>query len=154
MRLKSLKEFGDNLENVGVCIGENKNPIEIAALSDAIAAFKFRVFGNLGGFDEQGKGLGDYSKAYLRKRLAKGKNNLQKNLVFDGNLRNSIEVGVSSEGKNVFGFTDLALEQIARYQEEQLNTDIFGANDEEVKVLVEEMSKQILELINKCFSRK
>lgn len=153
MRVKNLKEVANKFEKLGICIGENKNVIEISALSDSIAAFKFRVFGNLGGFDEQGKGLGDYSKAYLKKRRLKGKNNEQKNLVFDGNLRNSIEVGIA-EGKNVFGFTDLKLEEIARFQEQQLNTDIFGVNDDEVKIANDKMSEGILQVINECFKRR
>ncbi len=153
MRVKNLKEVGNEFERIGFCIGENKNRIEVQALQDGLVAFFARVFGNSGGFDVDGVGLGSYSKSYFRKRLAKGKNNLQKNLVFDGNLRNSIQVGIKDD-KNVYGFTDLDLEKIARFQEDQLNTDIFVANDEELEIVVKEIGEGILNVIQECFKKR
>lgn len=153
MRVKSLKEVGNNLRDVGECIASQKNQVEVHALTEGLTAFIFRVFGNNGSFDVDGKGLGGYSDAYEKKRLLKGLNNRQKNLVFEGNLRESIQVGING-GKNAMGFTNKDLEQIAIYQEEQLNTDIFSANDEELNIVSDTVQQEVITLIQQCFRRK
>ena len=153
-RRKTLKEVGNMLDDLSTCVTESKNVIEIAALEDAKRILLERIFTNNKTVD--GSDFGTYSPSYfaLRQRKNKG-NSLRKNLIFDGNLKASIQQGVNG-GKNVVGFTDLDLADIARYQEEdsdQIGESIFQLNQVELDAVIEGYNSLLLAKINSCLKR-
>ncbi len=110
---------------------------------------KKRIFTT--GADKDGNLLGEYkSETYLQRRLRKGKNNLNKNLYFDGNLFKSISVGKSGS-KNVLGFTDRDEFEIAEFQEEQTGKVIFQNSDDEIKIMQDVLKEQTNRVIKECF---
>jgi len=147
----TLKRVNKKLESIAECVAKRKDIVEIAALEQGMSEMLSRIFDK--GITLDGGTMGGYSNAYLLKRLKKGKNNLNKNLVFEGNLRNSIQVG-KYENRNVIGFTDLDLANIAQFQEEsdiQVNEPIFGLRDNEEEEMLRILQQGIIDTINECF---
>ncbi|MBK7360714.1 MAG: hypothetical protein IPI96_16125 [Saprospiraceae bacterium] len=153
----TLKQLTKKLDQLADCILIGKNRTEVEALETAKSLLIKRVFGvgaSGGGFSQDGSALGEYSDAYLQRRLRKGLTNLQKNLYFDGNLRNSIQVGINNS-KKVLGFTDLDLAEIARFQEEspiQVGEKIFALNTEELDITIDVMNNGVKRALKECFN--
>lgn len=155
----TLKQLTKKLDQLADCILQEKSRTEVEALETAKSLLIKRVFGvgaSGGGFSQDGSELGEYSPAYLLKRLnSKYKyTNIQKNLYFDGNLRNSIQVGINNS-KKVLGFTDLDLAEIARFQEEspiQVGEKIFALNAEELDITIDVMNNGVKRALKECFN--
>ncbi|MFZ1296547.1 MAG: hypothetical protein WAT16_00775 [Saprospiraceae bacterium] len=153
----TLKQLTKKLDQLADCILMGKSRTEVEALETAKSLLIKRVFGvgaNGRGFSQDGSELGEYSPAYLQRRSRKGLTNLQKNLYFDGNLRNSIQVGINNS-KKVLGFTDLDLAEIARFQEEspiQVGEKIFALNTEELDITIDVMNNGVKRALKECFN--
>lgn len=153
----NLKQITKSLDALADCILQEKSRTEVEALEVAKELLIKRVFGggaSGGGFSQDGSSLGEYSEPYLRKRINKGLVNLQKNLFFTGSLQHSIQVGVNNR-KNVLGFTDLDLADIARFQEEsknQIGEKVFALNDEEIGITIEVINEGVKRALKECFN--
>lgn len=153
----NLKQITKSLDALADCILQEKSRTEVEALEVAKGLLIKRVFGvgpDGGGFSQDGSSLGEYSEPYLRKRINKGLVNLQKNLFFTGSLQHAIQVGVNNK-KNVLGFTDLDLADIARFQEEsknQIGEKVFALNDEEIGITIEVINEGVKRSLRECFN--
>jgi len=154
-----LKNLNRRIDRVAQEVVKEIPRIEVQALTAGYIPMMNRIFGtgvDGGGAAKDGTPFGEYSPGYLAHRIRKGKGlNFRKNLVFNGNLRNSIQLGIK-EGKNCIGYTDLELKKIAEYQEEsstQINKPIFGfdATEGEARDLV--LNREIPKVIDQAFSR-
>lgn len=155
----TLKAISKRLDKLADCILQEKEKVEVEALEAGKSLMIKRIFGigaNGGGRTLDGDLFGEYTEAYLQKRIRETKQtNLNKNLIFSGSLQRSIQVGTNS-GKNVLGFTDLELEKIARFQEEseiQINEPIFQLNDEELSIALETVLNGVENSIQRCFNQ-
>lgn len=151
----NLESIANKIDSVIECIIKDRQVIEVAALEQGNALMSARIFGSEGGFSLDGSELGEYSDAYLRKRLRNNKgSNLNKNLIYDGNLFRSIQIGRSNNKKTALGFTDQDLADIARFQEEsdvQVNEPIFGFNSEEMEICLEVIKNGVQQSLKRCF---
>lgn len=142
-----LKTLNQRIDKLAADVASQIPVIEVKALTAGYIPMMNRIFGqgvDGGGFAKDGSGFGSYTERWrqirfgeipLNKKTAKkvyGRN-FQKNLVFNGNLRNSIQLGIK-DGKNCIGYTDLDLKEIAEFQETssiQINKPIFGFDETE-----------------------
>jgi len=146
--MSALKKLANDFDHIAECIARDINKNEVRALNAVNIAMKTRIFGI--GKDGIGKSLDGelmhrYSDQYLRLRRRKNKGlNLAVNLTFDGTMKRAVDLG-TSEGKNVIGFNDDTVAQIAAYQEDpdgkQVKKKIFGMTEPEqeegLRVLIE-----------------
>ena len=158
--MATLKEFNKKLNGIAECIAKDQNKIEVAALTAAFVPMMKRIFGegaDGGGHTLDGQLMEGYSPAYQALRIRKNKGlNRAKNLVFDGSLRNSIQIGRSGN-KNIIGFTDNDLAKIGRWQETsaiQINKPIFGLTEFEQQEGLNKLIEGIKETIAECLKRK
>lgn len=159
--MPNLRKLIQQIDSVAEKFAAEKDRIEVKALQAGHIAMINRVFGTGtegGGTAVDGTPFGEYSETYGRIRRGelsyKGERkvyglNFRKNLTFNRNLKNSIQIGIK-DGKNCIGYTDLDLKQIAEFQEtspKQINKPIFGfdANEQEVvdRIVREEVTKLI-----------
>lgn len=110
-----------------------------AALSRIEADMKTRIF-NLGQ-DVDGLGLGTYSPKYAQYRKDNNKQTGYKDLEFDGDLRRSIQVGISGN-KRVLGYTRTDSRLIAKGQEKQTKKIIFKVTEDEKKAALETLKQE------------
>lgn len=91
---------------------------------------KVRIFNKGGAVDSK---IGKYrSRSYRKKREKAGRQTGFKDLEFNGDLRRSIQTGKRSTGA-VIGFDNGRAKQIAQYQQDQTDKDIFSITDSEIK---------------------
>jgi len=162
-----LKNLNRRIDRVAQEVVKEIPRIEVQALTAGYIPMMNRIFGtgtDGGGAAKDGTPFGEYSDRWrnIRMGLAKFKGkkkvyglNFQKNLVFERNLRNSIQLGFK-DGKPCVGYTDLELKKIAEYQEEssiQINKPIFGfdATEGEARDIV--LNREIPKVIDQAFSR-
>lgn len=148
------KAITKKFDSIISCIAESKNRVEVAALEHGMGLMLKRIFTY--GIALDGNDMGPYSEAYLAKRIRARKINTVKNLYFEGNLFRSIQVG-TYRGKNVIGFTDNDMAQIAEYQEEsdiQVNRPIFGFTETETEETMRILREQVAEVLKKCLITK
>lgn len=149
---KNLGDVAKQLDSIAVCLAQEKNRIEIAALETGMTEMIDRIFTK--GVALDGDLLGEYSLPYLNKRINKLKVASTKKILFwEGNLKNSIQTG-NHKGDNVIGFDDTDQADIAEFQETspiQVNRPIFGLNENELKNTFRVFNEQLQKTIINCF---
>lgn len=160
-KAKNLKEVVKQFDSIAKCLTEQKNQIEIAALNAGMIPMLRRIYGDAtggGGVTIDGSSFGPYSTGYQnyvrnnpRKNRIGGSTRI-KNLLLTGATRSSIQIGRSA-GKNVIGFTDKSLAEIARFQESsdiQIHKPIFGFTETELQEVNNTLKSEIQIRLKEC----
>jgi len=114
---------------------------ELFAAQEALTVITERVFTGASK-DSNGNKLSGYSEGYAKRREKAGRQSKNKDLIFNGNLFNSVNVGTSNN-KPVLGITNQRSAEIAGYLEEQEEKSIFVLGDKE-RQQVQEAAKDFL----------
>lgn len=147
--MATIKEFSGKLNKLAQYFDDQKNQIEVAALSVAESLFEKRIFTH--GIDANGQQIGAYADgSYKNLRARLGKRTSFKDLYFDGDLFRSISVGRAGH-KNALGFTDPDEAQIADYQEEQTGKTVFTLSEEEKSIMQDVLKEEVNRIIKECF---
>lgn len=115
-------------------IERNSEKASFTALNRISAEMQNRIFTD--GKATDLTPLGQYSPKYAKYRRQNNRQDDYKDLEVYGDLRRSIQVGVSGK-KYALGFATTASRLIATYQQEQTNKTIFRANKAEINLGVE-----------------
>jgi hypothetical protein len=154
-----LKDFNKKLDSISESLAKDKDRVEVAALTVGYVAMIKRIFGqgkDGGGFAIDGSDLGRYTANYQRLRLRKNKGlNLTKNLVFDGNLRDSVQMGKFNQN-NVIGFANDDERKIGRHQEDESQTGkaIFGMTKDEAEQTQRALTEEAREALQRALNKK
>lgn len=125
----------------------NKGNFEIAALSELIGEYLYRIHNKREATD--GSSLGAYVDDYWKQvRVANGRQIDEKDLEFSGNFRRSVKVGVSG-GKNVMGYDNDLSRLIGLGQEAFIGKLIVPISVNEQKTLDKAFEKEVEFQLNK-----
>lgn len=147
--MATVKEFSAKLEKLGKCFADQKNRVEVAALSQAEVLLEDRIFNH--GIDAKGKQIGAYKEGrYKELRKNAGKRTSFKDLYFHGDLFRSISVGRAGS-KNALGFTDRDEAEIGEFQEEQTGKTIFTLSEKEKEIMHDVLIQETNRIVKECF---
>lgn len=128
------------LRTLGRAIAQSKDRIEIPALSEFLGSYLNRIFKR--GLSSDGRRIGIYVSNWAKTRQKRGRQIAYKDLFFTGELRNSIQIGKSSND-NVIGFVNDTARKISEGQQGQTGKDIFTATETELKRLDKAIVKNL-----------
>lgn len=157
MAAQSIQSFIGDLKAYKKNVLETRENAEISALTKLNELVQERVFTFNQG--TKGESFGTYrSESYKKRREAKGRQTVNKDLEVDGTFRKSIKVG-KNQGKNVLGFDNELSIKIREGQEKgsktrngldvkQIGFEIFEPNNEEIDLAFEEYERVIFKKLD------
>ncbi|CAA7387090.1 hypothetical protein [Chryseobacterium fistulae] len=138
--LLNIKEFAE---------GEKPLDYILIAVNEAKAEFQNRIFNSEeGAKDDKAKGLGKYTNAYARYRIAKGRQAKVIDLELTGSLRRDIKVIKNQSQVLIIIISDVELEKL-EHLERMYTTKIFSLNKQEYERYAEKAAELFIgELIH------
>lgn len=150
----TLANFGDNLLNFGKGFRKAFDEATLLAANEIKSNIETRVFSDAKGIN--GQPIGKYkSQQYKKKRQKEGLQIGTVDLIFNGDLLRSIDLGISN-GDNVVRFGDKKNTIKGRANEERFRgseNTIFAASKDEREIAIDVINEHIGKFIKQTFKQ-